>query len=233
MTRRASSFAVCLAITLGVLATGCTSTVDGAAVKPKSSVPTDNVPLLDESALDDLMLSNSELNKVAGIELESFYTLDEMNDNADLVSDKDCLGAVYPGEELAYHGSGWSAVRDELLLEAGSVDESRVVEQTLVLFDTRSAAVEFFDKSKDVWHECAKSDDVTVEEGPWVPAAVENASERLITMDAELSGTITGTCQHALGVVSNLVVEGFACDPSGTDNAQTIANKILDAAADQ
>jgi PknH-like protein len=233
MGRRAPVFAVCVAITLGALTTGCTSTVNGAAVKPKSSVPADDVPLIEESALDGLMLSNSELNMVAGVDLESFYSSEEMNDNADLVSDEDCLGAVYPGEEVAYHGSGWSAVRDELLLEQGSVDDSRVVEQTLVLFDTRNAAVEFFDKSNDLWHECAKADDVSVEEGPWVPSDVQNASERLITMDAELSGTISGICQHAIGVVSNLVVEGFACDPAGNDNAETIANKILDNAADQ
>src|ERR1700759_4869455 len=109
MGRRAPVFAVCVAITLGALTTGCTSTVNGAAVKPKSSVPADDVPLIEESALDGLMLSNSELNMVAGVDLESFYSSQEMNDNADLVSDEDCLGAVYPGEEVAYHGSGWSA----------------------------------------------------------------------------------------------------------------------------
>ena len=100
MTRPVAVFALCAAITLGVLTTVCTSTVQGAAVKPRSSVPTDDAPPLDESALDGLMLSNSDLNRIAEVEMESFYSSEEMNDNGDLVSDIDCLGAIY---RLAAH----------------------------------------------------------------------------------------------------------------------------------
>ena len=52
------------------------------------------------------MLSNSDLKKISGVEMESLYTAEEMNDNADLVSDLDCLGAIYPGEDAAYDGNG-------------------------------------------------------------------------------------------------------------------------------
>src|SRR6476620_10049046 len=102
MTRLLPVIALCLAMGLGATTTtttACTSTVQGAAVKPSSSVPADDVPPLEESALDGLMLSNSELNKLAGVTMESVYSAEEMNDNADLVSDADCLGAVYPGED--------------------------------------------------------------------------------------------------------------------------------------
>ena len=95
--------------------------------------------------------------------LESFYSTDEMNDNADLVSDVDCLGAIYPGEDAYYDGSGWTAVRDELLLEAGAEDDAHLVEQTVVLFDTADEAVEFLEMSKDTWRECAQTKDVKVE----------------------------------------------------------------------
>ena len=128
-----------MAVAFGVLTTGCTSTVQGAAVKPHSSVPADDVPPLEESALDGLLLSNSALDKISGVELESLYSAEEMNDNADLVSDVDCLGAIYPGEDAVYDGSDWTAVRDELLLEAGADDDGRLVEQTLVLFDSADA----------------------------------------------------------------------------------------------
>src|ERR1700742_1429567 len=110
MTRLAPALALCVAVTFGALTTGCTSTVDGTAVRAHGSVPADDVPPLDESALEDLLLSNNDLNKIAGVDLESFYTAEEMNDNADLVSDPDCLGAVYPGEDAVYHDSDWSAI---------------------------------------------------------------------------------------------------------------------------
>ena len=142
-------FALVMAVAFGVLTTGCTSTVQGAAVKPNSSVPSDDVAPLEESALDGLMLTSSALDKISGVELESLYDAEEMNDNSDVVSDVDCLGAIYPGEDAVYDGSDWTAVRDELLLEAGADEDGRLVEQTLVLFDTPDAAVEFFETSAD------------------------------------------------------------------------------------
>ena len=98
---------------------------------------------------------------------------------------------------------------------------------------TADEAVEFFDASKDKWRECAKAKDITVENGPWVPDDVQNASERMITLKAKVSGTLEGICQHALGVVSNLIVECFSCDVADNDNAEVMAAQILEDAADQ
>lgn len=226
-------FALCVAFAFGVPTTGCTSTVQGAAVKSSSSVPADDVPALEESALEGLLLGNRELNKIAGVELESLYSAEEMNDNADLVSDVDCLGAIYPGEDAVYDGTDWTAVRDELLLEAGGADDSRLVEQTLVLFDNSDDAVEFFDASKDKWKDCAQVKDIEVEDGPWVPEEVQDVDERTISLKAKVSGSLEGICQHAMGVVSNLIVEGFSCDVEDRDDAQKITAQLLEDAAEQ
>lgn len=119
MARRVRVLTLCVAVAFGAMTAGCANTVQGAPVKAKGSAPTD-VPLLEERDLDGLLLSNADLDKIAGVDLESFYSTSEMNDNADLVSDPTCVGAVYPGEDAAYADSGWSAVRDELLLEQGA-----------------------------------------------------------------------------------------------------------------
>ena len=50
------------------------------------------------------MLSNSDLKKITGVEVGVLYAAEEMNDNADMVSDLDCLGAIYPGEDAVYDG---------------------------------------------------------------------------------------------------------------------------------
>jgi hypothetical protein len=232
MTRLVPVLALCVTVTFGALTTGCTSTVQGAAVRAKGSVPADNVPPIDESDLADLLLSNGDLNKIAGVEMESFYSAEEMNDNADLVSDADCLGAVYPGEDAVYGDTDWSAVRDELLLEADAPDDAHLVEQTVVRFDNRDDAVDFFDMSKDAWTECAKNKDITVEDGGWAPDEVQQVNERLISQKAEVSGTSDGICQHAMGVVSNVIVEGYSCDSDDHDDAQQIASQILENAAE-
>lgn len=226
-------FALCVAVAFGVLTTGCTSVVAGSAVKSSASVPSDDVPPLEESALDDLMLGSAVLDKIAGVELESLYDAEEMNDNADLVSDIDCLGAIYPGEDAVYDGTDWTAVRDELLLEADADDDGHLVEQTLVLFDTPAEAVEFFESSKAQWRECAQSKDIEVEDGAWVPDEVEEVDERSISLKAQVDGTLSGICQHAIGVVSNLIVEGFSCDVDDHDDAQKITSQLLEDAAEQ
>jgi hypothetical protein len=232
MTRLVPALALCVAVTFAALTTGCTSTVQGAAVKAKGSVPADNVPPIEESDLADLLLSNGDLNKIAGVEMESFYSAEEMNDNADLISDVDCLGAVYPGEDAFYGNTNWSAVRDELLLEADAPDDAHLVEQTVVRFDTRDQAVDFFDMSRDVWKQCAKNEDITVDDGGWAPDEVQQVNERLISQKAEVSGTLNGICQHAMGVVSNVIVEGYSCDTDDHDDAEQIASQILENAAD-
>lgn len=233
MTRPVPVFALVAAVAFAVLTTGCTSTVQGAAVKPPSSVPADDVPPLEESALDGLMLSNKELNKIAGVKMDSFYSADEMNDNGDLVSDSDCLGAIYPGENAVYDRTNWTAIRDELLLESGGADEARLLEQTLVLFDNPDNAVDFFEGSKDTWNECSQIKDIEVEDGSWVPDKVDDSDERTIALSAKVSGTVNGTCQHAMGVVSNLIVEGFSCDVDDRDDALKVTSQILDDAADR
>src|SRR3954452_10161492 len=233
MTSPVPVFALCVAVAFAVSMTGCTSTVAGEAVKSRSSVPTDDVPALEESALDGLMLSNNDLEKITGVEVEQLYAAEEMNDNADLVSDPDCLGAIYPGEDAVYDGTAWTAIRDELLLQASGGDDGRLVEQTLVLFDNADQAVEFFDGSKEKWSDCAQVKDIEVEDGPWVPDKVVDVNDRTISLKAEVSGTLSGICQHAMGVVSNLIVEGFSCDADDHDDAQEIATKLLKDAAEQ
>ena len=225
MIRPVPVFALCAAVAFGVLTTGCTRVVQGEAVKLSSSVPADDVPPLEDSALDGVLLSNSELSKIAGVDLESLYTAEEMNDNADSVS--------YPGEDAVYRGTDWTAVRDELLIEASDDEGSRLVEQTLVLYDSADTAVEFFEASKAKWGECAQKKDIEVEDGPWVPEKVQDVDERTISLKAEVSGTLDGICGHSMGVVANLIVEGFSCDVDDRDDAQTITGQLLDNAAEQ
>ena len=120
-----------------------------------------------------------------------------------------------------------------MLLEASGEDDGRLVEQTLVLFDSSDDAVEFFDASKDTWNECAQIKDIEVENGPWVPDEVQDVDERTISLKAKVSGTLEGICQHAMGVVSNLIVEGFSCDVDDHDDAQKITAQLLKDAAEQ
>ncbi len=87
--------------------------------------------------------------------------------------------------------------------------------------------------SAEKWRECAQANDIEVDSGAWSPDEVEDVDERSISLKAEVSGSLEGICQHAMGVVSNLIVEGFSCDVNDHDDAQKIAAQLLDDAAEQ
>ena len=122
-----------VAVALAALLSGCVSTVSGTAVRDGHAVPT-NVPPLDESALEKVLLPIDEVNEIMGsTQMEVTGELDDMTDSSDKVSDPDCLGAMFGAEEPVYDGSGWTAVRDQVAREPED-DNDHWVEQTAVLY---------------------------------------------------------------------------------------------------
>jgi len=105
------------------------STVSGSAVRDAKTVPTD-VPRLQESVLDSVLLPIDEINDIMGTtDLEITSDMDEMTDSSDKVSNQDCLGAMFGAEEPVYEGSGWTAVRDVVAREPDE-DNDHWIEQT-------------------------------------------------------------------------------------------------------
>lgn len=226
--------AVCTALTLGVLLTGCVSTVGGNAVQARGggAAPTD-VPTLAKSDLARVMLTADAINDIMGATgIRQATSSEEMNDNSDVVSDVDCLGAIYGAEEKVYKGSGWTDVSDEVLQEPTS-DNDHWVEQIAVLFPSADAAQKFLEKSRSTWKTCEGAsidldhDDI---QSTWDIGDTDTAGE-VLTQTVEQQDAGGWGCQHALGSVSNLVVEAFACSDSIGDEAKSMATEMLNNAA--
>jgi outer membrane murein-binding lipoprotein Lpp len=224
--------AVGAVITASVLLSGCVSTVSGTAVRAQHAAPID-VPQLTEAKLDDVLLSVGELNGIMGsTQMKVTSELEEMTDHSGEVSDPDCLGAIYGAEEPVYAGSGWTAMRDQVVREPDA-DNEHWVEQTAVLYPAAEKAQKFFDDSRSSWEKCSgysvsvddldatylwQIDDVAAED--------TLISQMTVQEDADGWG-----CQHALSVVSNLTVEAWACSYSIKDEAATIATDMIANAA--
>ena len=220
----------CAVLVTSVLLTGCVSTVRGTAVQGRPAGPLDVAPLT-ESRLDTLLLGVDELNDIMGsTQMKVTSELDEMTDHADEVSDPDCLGAVYGAEEPVYAGTGWTAVRDQVVREP-SDDNEHWVEQTAVLYPAAADAQAFFDESTATWLDCANSA-IGVGDGEylWQLGDVESESS-LITQLTTQEGTDGWACQHALSLVSNATVEAWACGYSISDEAAEIVSAMVDNAA--
>jgi hypothetical protein len=217
-----------------VLLSGCASTVSGTAVRAQNAAPID-VPALDESKLDDVLLSIGELNGIVGsTQMTITVELEEMSDHSAEVSDPDCLGAIYGAEDLVYAGTGWTAMRDQVAREPDE-DNDHWVEQTAVLYPSAEKAQKFFDDSKSVWEDCA-GNAISVDDADasylWQidEVAVEDTMLTQLTTQEEADGW---ACQHALSVVSNLTVEAWACGYSITDEAATMAGDMVANAAEK
>ncbi|BBY92592.1 sensor domain-containing protein [Mycobacterium gallinarum] len=221
-------------IAASVLLTGCVSTVAGTAVRPPNAGRSD-VPPLDESKLDDLVLPIGEINAIMGSSaMEVTSELDEMTDHSDAVSDPDCLGAIYGAEEPVYAGSGWTAVRDQISREEGD-DNEHWVEQTVVLYPSADKAQDFFEKSKAQWESCNESTVSVGNGGDAYDWDIDefNAEDALVTQVTTQRDAAGWACQHALSPVSNVTVEVWACSYSPGDEAETIVTDIVANAAEK
>jgi hypothetical protein len=208
------------------------STVSGNAVRAQNAGPVD-VPALDESKLDDVLLSEEEINTIMGSSSMTVTSeLEEMTDHSAEVSDPACLGAIYGAEEPVYAGSGWTAMRDQVVREDVE-DNDHWVEQTVVLYPSEAKAQKFFDDSRGIWEDCANYS-ITVDDGSdsylWQLEGV-TADDTLLAQTSVQEDADGWGCQHALSVVSNVTVEAWACGYTIADEATTIATDMVANAA--
>jgi hypothetical protein len=230
--RATRTCAVGVVIAASVLLSGCVSTVSGTAVRAHNAAPI-NVPPLTEAKLDDVLLSIGELNGIVGsTQMKVTSKLVEMTDHSGAVSDPDCLGAIYGAEAPVYAGSGWTALRDQIAREPGG-DNEHWVEQTAVLYPSAEKAQKFFDESKSSWKGCAGYSVSVADEAAtylWQIDSLTSEDSLITQMTAQEDAEGWG-CQHAMSVVSNVIIEAWACGYSIKDEAATLANEMTANAA--
>jgi hypothetical protein len=217
-----------------VAASGCTSTVSGIAVRDANAGPTDVRPLR-EAQLDDVLLSLAQLNRIVGAtEMKVVLQGQGMSDNADAVSDPDCLGSIFGAEDLVYQFSDWTAVRDQVAREPGDGNE-HWVEQTAVLYSTAKRAKEFVDSSTSSWRDCSGFS-VAVDDGTtssiWLIGNVK-VDDDVVTQVISQEDSDGWECQHAMSSVSNVSVETIACAFGINDEAVTMVDALVANAAKQ
>jgi serine/threonine protein kinase len=149
-----------------------------------------------------------------------------------------CVGSLYLTESSVYLGAGAGGVDREQFDSAGE-KRNHHVEESAALFDSAKGAKRVFDKSVDQWKRCNDAQvtqtDAQIKqtangasEVTWTIGAVRKVSDTLISQthvqSADKSGWI---CQHAMGQVSNMLVEAIACGLGISDQAETIVRQIM------
>lgn len=213
----------------GIVLSGCTQSIGGTAVKGPGPAGS-NVPPLAESGLDQILLSIDDVGSIVGSsDLQLSSSSEDLADNSDSIDKSECLGVFYSAEQKIYDKSGWKAVRDQIIREPGDAKE-HWVEQTVVLFANADKAANFLDKSRDEWKKCQQSSATT--EGSdtsynWDFGRLQEPSETMMSMDMDQQDSNNWVCQHAMGTVSNIIVEGVACANGVGDEGRQVVEQIV------
>jgi serine/threonine-protein kinase len=176
------------------------------------------------AALNHLLLNPDQINAATGATAMSIAaTTTVMADDTANVPDQACLPMFSPTQAAVYAGSGWKAVGGLQL----SDHHSHAVGQTMVLFGSRNEAAAFFAASAQGWPACSnRSYSVTRVGKPdqvYAVGPVTNTNGTLSAAEHTSSGL---SCQRALTVANDVVIDVDACGPSPSDAAVTIAGQI-------
>ncbi len=204
------------------------------------AAPTTSVtpaPPVEQSALDGLMLSVDQINSALGAtEIVLTRTETGMYDDTAKVSDKACLPLLSVAQVAVYAGSGWANVLQQELHSPGA-KRDHFAQQTVVLFPSAQQASAFFTASTRSWAACA-SRQFDWNSDPGKPAQTYTvgtvfngggilSARKVITASPAWSWD---TCQRALTVANNVVVDVQACSQNlsdvNSDAAVSIARQI-------
>ncbi|WP_445159729.1 sensor domain-containing protein [Mycobacterium sp. Dal123C01] len=230
----------------GILVTACGGSNGGGTPSSSSTTTTtSSKPPVAQAALPSLLLTLPEVDTALGVtgskNDKTFETLQE-----DKTTDVFPKGYKFPAECLyitgegltpVYAGSGNTTVHGERDTAAApaSSDPDPEITQFVVLFPTAQQASAFFTTSSQRWPACANRQETVPPEpdGPeikWKVGPVTNANGVLsTTVSVSLSkggDSMSQSCQRALTVRNNVVIDTEACRKDPGDAGISVANQI-------
>jgi hypothetical protein len=183
------------------------------------------------AALDGLLLNTDQINTAMGTTgMTIAATFTALADDAGNVPDKACLPASQPPQTTVYAGSGWTATRQRLLQEPGDISQrTHFAVEAVVLFSSAHDAAAFFTASAQSWPACSNRRYTFTQAGQpdsvWTVGPISNTNATLSSTKT-LEGGNGWTCERALTVSNNVVIDVVACSYNQTDAAVNIAHQI-------
>lgn len=195
---------------LALLASGCTTVVDGTVRPAPGLAPTPVTGM----AVRQVLLDDAELSKLVGQSFHSdpglpprFGGVDELSDAWDSATPGDCVGAAVGGQRTVYAAAGVQEIAHEFW-DSSADDDSPLtgVSEAVIALGSTADADALFAKFSEQWGHC---DGVTVvREGEDASGEVAEVS----TTDAVLTATVRTTVNGAVGLrVSRAVAVRVNC----------------------
>jgi hypothetical protein len=233
----------------GMLVVSCGASKQSSPSSSSSSATTTTTatkPPLAQAALANLLVTPADIDTALGLTgSKTDKTIDALQ--ADQISSHvpksykfpdECVYATDAALVPVYANSGNTAVygeHDVAPAPAGSNDPQPDADQFVVLFPSADQANAFFTSSSQKWPACANRQDTTPADGDtppitWKVGAVSNTNG-VLSVTANVTATKDGqtmsqSCQRALTVRNNVVIDTEACNKDIGNAAVTIASQI-------
>jgi serine/threonine-protein kinase len=190
--------------------------------------------LVPDSALPGLLLSADDVNAIMGTSgMTPHNPVSQMGDHRNLLPNLNCLGVWQVNEASIYESSHWKTVRQQMLRAPDTDQWDNLVVQSVVSYRTADAAKEFLTESTDRWSKCADHNvniQLNGQKLPgWRSGDLTKTDTRLAMPYTRTSGDQIRSCQRALALVVNLILDIQACKPqqqTAITQAADVADKI-------
>jgi PknH-like extracellular domain len=218
--RRPAMLVIALLLAVGTVAS-C-----GTANTSHPATPT----TITAAKLDGLLLSVGDINSVMGTSAMTLADqLTDMSDHSYLLPNRNCLGIWQIGEKAIYGDSGYGAIRGQDLRQPNTETWDALVIQAVVNYPSADAAKKFFAASADRWSKCTNNHKVNItlnglKMAPWTFGAFTRTDTELTMHVTRGSGE--RSCQRALSIAANVVIDVAACNAAATNQGATIVDKI-------
>jgi PknH-like extracellular domain len=207
-----------LAATIAVA--GCSS---GASTTTHTPKP------LPASALDGLLPSVADVSAVMGTAMTPHKSFSTTSDHRDLLPNLNCLGIWQIGERAIYGPSGFTAIRGQVLRAPDTEIWNSFVMQAVALYPSADAARKFVAASAERWSNCSNHRVNMIATGLTQTTFLFGAltkTDTELTMPVNSTGAGGRSCQRALGVDNNVIVDVAACGLTIGNQASSLVTNI-------
>ena len=216
-------------LSLTVLGTGCATTTAGTAT------PAAPAPEITASTLASLLLPAAEVAAaMSGSDMVvTRQVTAPWDDSAGIAGGPGCLAVAGAAQSGVYSDADWTALHGQVVREPPTAPAwAHFATQSVVLFETASAAEQFFTGSRQAWADCSNRDltyaPPLAPEQLWAigPVSVQND---VLAVSRKQRSPQQWSCQRALTVNGTVAVDVEACALDGpTSAAAAIARAIAE-----
>jgi serine/threonine protein kinase len=201
----------------------------GTSAASSSPNPPGSLPLTPASSVDGLLLDPNQIHTIVGQQLQEVSSFNQTTDSSGSFNLPECSGAIYPLESHVYDPTNYGAVRGSLFQPSAAGNPYYpLVDQSVALLPSAERAAQLRADSQRQWQDCAGKDLTVSSENRTMQAKLANVVSKGDIISQDRGVADGASCQHSLGVWSNVVAEAVVCADNGIDDeSQQVVEAIL------